>query len=336
MASNHVPLKYATGLRALREHRQLHNVILKAGEVITDAIIAKCKNPEKFIVVVRPQPKLHLIVQNNIKIYEREDAKRLSRMSKNVDANIEILKEGQTCNDIYILLSGKVEILKDNHQIAVIEDSGTFIGEMAILTNKPRTATVRTITNCKFYTFQGNAILDQAKKQPIVLAKLCKSLAQKLSSINTEFTNLQNQTQDTIFNDKSNGNLQLPDTTAEVKSSSNQKSLPANSTLFMQNDTSLEMYILLKGSVSVIIDKTKVAEINTAGTLIGEMSGLLCQPRSATVITKEPSVFCVVDGGDLLKFGTQHPNILMKMCLNLAKRLNDTNEKFLNLKNMDY
>lgn len=329
MGNNHVPLKFATGLSALREHRHMHDIIVNAGEVITEEVIARCKHPEKFTVIVRPQPNMDVVVRSNIQACEREEAQRLNTVSKSVPSGTVIVRDGDNSDDIYILLEGEVEVVKGEQVIATIGDAGAFIGEMAALTNQPRTATVRTVGECKFYIFQGSALLEQAQKQPVVLAKMCKSLAQKLSDIDAEFAPEERGSSENSCEAHADHKLEIPEAQAEIKTGGSQKSFAAKCALFEQHDTSLDMYILLKGSAAIIMDGKPVTTIDTPGSLIGEMSGLLCQPRTATVITTSPSVFCVVPGGDLLKFGAQHPNILMKMCLNLATRLRETNDRFL-------
>jgi CRP/FNR family cyclic AMP-dependent transcriptional regulator len=56
-----------------------------------------------------------------------------------------IIQEGGQDSWMYILLSGKVRILKENHLISTIEKSGEIFGEMRIIDKKERSASASAI-----------------------------------------------------------------------------------------------------------------------------------------------------------------------------------------------
>ena len=61
----------------------------------------------------------------------------------------EIINEGDTDTCFYIILSGKCKVQRDNREIASL-GSGECFGEMALLANQPRSATVVAKSNCLF------------------------------------------------------------------------------------------------------------------------------------------------------------------------------------------
>ena len=64
-----------------------------------------------------------------------------------------ILRQGEQGKCAYFIESGKVEILMERpdrsiHRVGT-RSSGTIIGEMALVDNGPRVATVRAVEDCK-------------------------------------------------------------------------------------------------------------------------------------------------------------------------------------------
>lgn len=74
---------------------------------------------------------------------------KLSKIRKYQDGEL-IIREGDQDPWMYILLSGKVRILKENHEIGIIDKKGEIFGEMHIIDSKARSASVSTIgkTSC--------------------------------------------------------------------------------------------------------------------------------------------------------------------------------------------
>ena len=62
----------------------------------------------------------------------------------------EIITQGDVGDSFWAIGSGQVEVLKDGERIAV-EGPGTYVGEVALLLDVPRTATVRTLTPVRAY-----------------------------------------------------------------------------------------------------------------------------------------------------------------------------------------
>ncbi len=101
--------------------------------------------------------------------------------------------------------------------------------------------------------------------------------------------------------------------------------------LFQQGETGKNMYILLKGKVtvslnSVIGDPIKVAEM-LPGNFVGEMSVLESLPRSANVQAAEDTVALSIDQQNFLAFITSKPDWAFKVMQSLSSRVRKINEK---------
>ena len=95
-----------------------------------------------------------------------------------------IVEEGQTGNGLYIIVSGNVEVLKgdlnDGPQLLAKRGAGDVFGEMALLGEWPRTATVRAVDQVECLGVDRWVFLSQLERHPQVSIKMLQILAQKL------------------------------------------------------------------------------------------------------------------------------------------------------------
>jgi CRP-like cAMP-binding protein len=89
------------------------------------------------------------------------------------------------------------------------------------------------------------------------------------------------------------------------------------------------LLILKTGIVSIVKGGTEIAQVAEPGVVFGEISALLDKPHTANVRTLEPSQFYVADAAAFL---VQDPAALLYIATSLARRLDDTNQAFLELK----
>ena len=95
-----------------------------------------------------------------------------------------VFEEGQTGNGLYMITSGKVEVVKNmgtasEQQLAVL-DSGEVFGEMALLEERPRSASVRALEDTHCLGIDRFLFLSQLYKDPQVAITMIQVLAQRL------------------------------------------------------------------------------------------------------------------------------------------------------------
>jgi len=96
---------------------------------------------------------------------------------------IAIGEEG-TC--AYVILLGEVGILlpgpEEEKRIAV-RGGGAIIGEVALLCDVPRTATVKALSDVEALKIEQSEFLTLLHDRPAIAVELCKSLAMKLETL---------------------------------------------------------------------------------------------------------------------------------------------------------
>ena len=95
-----------------------------------------------------------------------------------------IVEEGRTGNGMYAIISGNVEAVKalgtEQERVVNRLGSGEVFGEMALLGEWPRTASVRAVDQVECLGIDRWVFLTQLERHPQVGIRLLQVLAQKL------------------------------------------------------------------------------------------------------------------------------------------------------------
>lgn len=85
-----------------------------------------------------------------------------------------ILREGETGEHLYLIISGSVEILKEQpnrpQQVAILA-SGDILGEFAVLSNEPRSATAVALEDTKVVMVKDQILHNALKDQRFPLIR---------------------------------------------------------------------------------------------------------------------------------------------------------------------
>jgi CRP/FNR family cyclic AMP-dependent transcriptional regulator len=117
------------------------------------------------------------------------------------------------------------------------------------------------------------------------------------------------------------------------------KTFPKNTILFSEGDQSDSFYIIRNGKVNVGINDEEGREVILSilgpGEYFGEIALMDGEPRSAYVMTKEPSQLIIISKSDFHELLSNHPDIMMNLFRGLLKRFREANKKIESLALMD-
>ncbi len=88
--------------------------------------------------------------------------------------------EGDNSQDMYILISGKLEVYKGNKKIAEIIEPGTTAGELSFLFRSKRTASIKTLNDVEVMMIPASQIKDVLHKFPDFAHQITLRLAKRL------------------------------------------------------------------------------------------------------------------------------------------------------------
>lgn len=98
------------------------------------------------------------------------------------------------------------------------------------------------------------------------------------------------------------------------------RTLPAGGVLIKEGDAAGELFVILRGKVKIYLTdpngKELVVGVRNAGQYVGEMM-LDDNPRSASVVTLEPSEFVVIPRADFKTLLGRHPDVALQVIRNL-------------------
>ena len=100
-----------------------------------------------------------------------------------------IFKKREKGSKAYLLLDGRVAIEVNSKKVAEISEMEIF-GEMSLLLNKPRTASIKALKPSIVLPIDQKILEELLKKSPPVIASLVKQLAYRLSQCDSEIESL--------------------------------------------------------------------------------------------------------------------------------------------------
>ncbi|MGQ0683328.1 Crp/Fnr family transcriptional regulator [Bradyrhizobium sp.] len=110
---------------------------------------------------------------------------------RSVAAGTEVLHEGDRTGHLYVLIEGRLEVIKGEAVVASIAEPGAVLGEMSVLLDVPHTATVRAAQHSAIYEIDDAASF--LRRQPAVSILIARMLAQRLNVANTYLADLKRQ-----------------------------------------------------------------------------------------------------------------------------------------------
>ena len=113
----------------------------------------------------------------------RRDLARIAGITDEIaiDEGKVLITEGDRGREFFVIISGEVEVRRKGRKVATLQ-AGTFFGEMALLSNQPRTATVTAVTPLRLLVIEDRAFVDLLDALPELWLKVARSLAERLQA----------------------------------------------------------------------------------------------------------------------------------------------------------
>jgi CRP-like cAMP-binding protein len=214
-------------------------------------------------------------------------------------AGDQVFEEGALGNSFFVICAGSVRVIRSSpdgpKEVAVLPE-GSFFGEMAILSDAPRTATVVSASDeTQLLEISAPLLKELSGRYPQMAQALKKFCRQRLlanvmngSALFRPFTKQERRQLIELFR------------ASEV---------PAGAVILRAGELSEGLYVVLSGQVEVRKGNEAVARLRE-GELFGEMSLLTRSPAAASVVALRRTSLLRMPREDFNTIMMTHPQIL--------------------------
>jgi CRP/FNR family transcriptional regulator, cyclic AMP receptor protein len=133
-------------------------------------------------MALRANAKVELI--HHIPLFEHCSKRDLAQIAKIADeldlpAGKVLIKEGERGREFFVIVSGEVEVRRKGRKVATVGPGG-FVGEMALLSHAPRSATVTALTPVDVLVITDRAFVALLDRLPDIWLKVARALADRV------------------------------------------------------------------------------------------------------------------------------------------------------------
>ena len=117
----------------------------------------------------------------------RKELEHLAQLADDLEvpAGKVLTRQGDTGREFFVLMDGEVDVVRDGELLAT-RSSGDFIGEISILEDMPRTATVTAKTPVRLFVLTAQSFRSFVEEAPEVENKVLRTLARRLAAMSDD------------------------------------------------------------------------------------------------------------------------------------------------------
>ena len=135
-------------------------------------------------VLLRADTKVELI--RGLPLFElcsKRDLRRIAGLAeeRTLETGSELIREGEPGTEFYVVVEGEIEVRRGTRRVARL-GAGSFVGEIALLSRSPRTATVVAVTPLRVLAIEGRSFVDLLDSLPELWLKVARALAERVDA----------------------------------------------------------------------------------------------------------------------------------------------------------
>jgi len=99
-----------------------------------------------------------------------------------VDEGDVLIREGEPGHDFYLVLDGALDVVKEGRGRVDVVGPEDFVGELALLSRRPRNATITAATDALVLRIAGDDFVSLLDRMPLLWLKVAGALADRVGA----------------------------------------------------------------------------------------------------------------------------------------------------------
>ena len=113
----------------------------------------------------------------------RRDLRRIAALAveREIDEGSELIREGEPGTEFFVVVEGEIDVRRRGRRVASL-GAGSYVGEIALLSRSPRTATVVATTPLRVLAIAGRDFVELLDSIPELWLKVARTLADRVDA----------------------------------------------------------------------------------------------------------------------------------------------------------
>jgi CRP/FNR family cyclic AMP-dependent transcriptional regulator len=114
----------------------------------------------------------------------KKDLRDIARVTEEVafDEGTVLIREGEQGGEAFVVVDGTLEVSRGGDAPIAEVGAGQVVGEIALLSNQPRSATVTVATPVRALRIGGTDFVDLLERMPLLWLKVTRALAERIEN----------------------------------------------------------------------------------------------------------------------------------------------------------
>ena len=113
----------------------------------------------------------------------KRDLRRIAALAveREIDEGGELIREGEPGTEFFVVVDGEIDVRRRGRRVARL-GAGSYVGEIALLSRSPRTATVVASTPLRVLAIAGRDFVELLDSIPELWLKVARTLADRVDA----------------------------------------------------------------------------------------------------------------------------------------------------------